>query len=134
MYTGGMINGFEVRPGVVSRFRGRASHRALYPEVRLFTGQESLMLKAVLPGVEKDSVELVISEDVVALNILYLAGGGTEESKTEGSKKRQVEFSRSIELPVPVESEKSEATLRDGILTIVMPIRESARLRQIPVK
>jgi HSP20 family protein len=43
------------------------------------------------------------------------------------------EFVRTVRLPVEINSERVEATLRDGVLLITLPKAESAKPRKISV-
>ncbi len=43
-------------------------------------------------------------------------------------------FQRTLSLPMGIESDKVEANLKDGVLTLVLPKREEYKSRQIAVK
>ncbi|NLG83740.1 MAG: Hsp20/alpha crystallin family protein [Firmicutes bacterium] len=43
-------------------------------------------------------------------------------------------FSRTFQLPLPVEAEKAEATLKDGLLFIHIPKTKEARTTNVPIK
>lgn len=44
------------------------------------------------------------------------------------------EFARLLTLPVAVDAERAEATLKDGVLRVVMPKAQDAKSRKIVVK
>jgi HSP20 family protein len=59
----------------------------------------------------------------------------TDENTTYHRQERNCGyFSRSIELPYQVDSEKTEASLEDGVLKIVLPRSEADKPRRISVK
>ena len=65
--------------------------------------------------------------------------GHREASKSEGStfhrhERFTGEFVRSMTLPVEVNPDKVDATLKDGVLTLVMPKTRAALARKIAVK
>lgn len=61
----------------------------------------------------------------------------TEQAKEYRWHQREMwygDVSRTISLPASVDAEKAEATLTNGVLTLVFPKQEAARPRQIPIK
>lgn len=94
---------------------------------------ENIYVKAELPGLKKDEINLSLHEGV-----LTLSGERHEESKKEDEKVFREErifgrFSRSITLPSMVDPEGIKATYRDGILTVQLPKAEEAKPKQIKV-
>ena len=87
-----------------------------------------------LPGVEQKDLDLSIADNVLTIK------GEKREGKDGGSSKtyrREIwagAFQRTLSLPRTVDSAGVDATLRNGVLKIVLPKREEARPRQISVK
>jgi HSP20 family protein len=106
---------------------------AAFPAVNLWEDAELLYAEAELPGVRMEDVEVL-----VVGNELTLKGNRAQASDGKGVFHREErgtgEFSRVIALPYEVDAAKVEATLKDGILTVVMPKAEQARARRITVK
>lgn len=103
------------------------------PAVDIYEHNSNIVLKAELPGVNPKEVDIRVEN-----NVLTLHG----ERKFEGEVKRdsyhRVEraygtFSRSFTLPSVIDTERIQADYKDGILTVVLPKREEARLRQIQI-
>ncbi len=88
-----------------------------------------------LPGVKPENIHVKLDGD-------YLMIEGeipTEETQEEGTRslmreRRYGRFTRSIRLPLAVDSDKVEATYEDGLLKLTLPKSETAQPRQIPVK
>jgi len=83
-----------------------------------------VVVKANLPGVSKDNVEVVVTEDAVTIK-----GEAKEESEVKEKNYYRKElsygaFQRVIPLPVPVKSDEAKATFKDGILEIRAPKQE----------
>jgi len=95
---------------------------------------EALTVKAVLPGIKPDDVEITVSDGVLTIR------GETRQETTaekENYYHREIRygaFSRSIALPSGVSQEQAEASFEDGILTVTLPKAAEARPRTIPVK
>ena len=81
--------------------------------------ETSLIVKFDLPGVNKDDIDLEISEDSIKIKVLF-------EEKNENIKYLQKERShgkllRSITLPMNIKTEEVKATFKDSVLTVEMP-------------
>ena len=104
------------------------------PAVDFYEDANELVLKAELPGVNKEDLTLSLHEGV-----LSLAGERREEKSLENSEVHRSErflgkFERRFTLPVPVEAAKVQASFKDGILTVTLPKAEEAKPKHIEVK
>ncbi len=102
--------------------------------VDLFETDDHVIVKAVLPGIKPDEVDIAVTEGV-----LTIKGEAQHEQKTERENYYRQEFrygafSRSIALPTRVNDEQAEADFENGILTIRLPKAEEVRPKQIKVK
>lgn len=94
---------------------------------------ESFVVKASLPGVDPDKIEVTVGER--GLEIKASAQAESAESK-DGvllRERRTGAFYRSIRLPDAIDREKAESNYKDGVLTITLPRRESDRTRKLEV-
>ncbi|MBX7165315.1 MAG: Hsp20/alpha crystallin family protein [Pirellulales bacterium] len=103
-----------------------------FPALNLWETEHELRAEAELPGVEPGDLEVS-----VVGNELSLRGARTIR-EPEGSKVHRRErgagtFSRVVRLPIDVDANRVEATLKDGVLSIVLPKAEAARPRKIQV-
>jgi HSP20 family protein len=78
--------------------------------------ETSLIIKFDLPGVNKDDIDLGISEDSIEIKVLF-------EEELENTKYLQKERShgkliRSLTLPMNIKTEEAKATFKDSILTL----------------
>jgi HSP20 family protein len=100
---------------------------------RLNDNGSELELKVELPGVSKDNVELSVTGDSVfvrASREIEAPQGYTAHRRERSAYK----FEHAWKLPVPVDSQKAEAQLRDGVLTVKLPKSPNAQPKQISVK
>ena len=117
----------KLRKDIDSRFRrfrrGFGVPRALLERTERFatsladTG-DYLVLKAELPGVQADNIQLSVTEDTVSLAVK-----SSEESVEQGANfqnfvKRTRSFSKAIALPCRIVVEDVKATYQDNILKI----------------
>lgn len=103
-----------------------------FPAVNLWERGDDLYAEAEVPGLGADDVDIS-----VVGNELVIKGRRMdldEEGVSYHRRERGVgEFSRTLRLPVEVDAEKVEATLRDGVLLIRLPKAAAARPRKIQV-
>ena len=104
-----------------------------YPAVDVLESKDSYLLRAELPGMNKEYFNLEVKN-----GMLTVSGERNLEEPVSGGRYRSVErvagkFSRSFYLPQTVQQEGIQATYRDGILEIYVPKMEHAKARQITV-
>ncbi len=94
---------------------------------------EALDVKAAMPGMHAEDVEISINNDVLSIKAQHREE--TEDKKREYYRReiRYGAFHRSLSLPVSVDAEKAEARFDNGILTLQLPKAEALRPKQIKV-
>jgi HSP20 family protein len=115
--------------------RGRQSGRAgVYPLVNISEDQEHIYVRAELPGVNPEDLDITIKEQ-------HLVIRGERKIPTEEKNanyhRREREsgfFRRVLRLPAQVDANKVEAACKDGVLTITLAKPEEVKPRQISVK
>ncbi len=109
--------------------------RTFMPSVELVEQDKEYVLKADLPGLREQDVEVRVDDD----NVLTIRGERREEkTKTvrgyEYSERAYGSFSRSVALPVGVDTSKIEAEFRDGVLEVHVPkSAQAVTARKIPI-
>ena len=86
--------------------------------VDVYETKERLFVKARTAGVNKDDLDVSISDNTLTIKGTLSSG---EEADTENYHIQECywgEFSRTLALPVPVKEDEVEAVLKDGVLTI----------------
>lgn len=105
----------------------------VYPALNLWEDADRFVLEAELPGMKPHDVEVSVVDGLLAIKGVRPA----EVSETGAFLCRERAFgafTRAVEVPAGVDAGGVEATLRDGILTVVLPKAEAAKPRRIPVK
>jgi HSP20 family protein len=120
-------------------FRPRFFDRALpdtawMPDVEIFQRDNRLIVRADLPGLKKDDVKVHVEE-----NVLIIEGERKEESevKKEGlyrSERTYGSFYRGLSLPEGVKADQIDASFKDGVLEITMPVEKAKVAKSIDVK
>jgi len=106
----------------------------VYPAINLTEGGDNLYVRAELPGVNPESLDISIIEGKL---ILRGERKIEEEDQKTSYHRREREsgiFRRTISLPMKVDSGKVSASIKNGVLTITLPKSEEAIPRRITVK
>jgi len=104
------------------------------PVVDILEKEDAIILKAELPGVLLEDVDLQIKNDV-----LILKGERRFQSEAKKENYHRVErsygvFSRSFTLPGIVDQAEISAKLKDGILEVKLPKARSVASKSIPIE
>jgi HSP20 family protein len=105
----------------------QSQYRAL--GVNVSEQDDAYVLSALVPGLKAEDLNIQVLENVVSIEGEYRAGD-TEYLLNElpiGS------FRRSLRLPTEIQSEKVEAKIADGVLTLNLPKAESAKPKKINI-
>ncbi len=122
----------DVFEGVASGFTPAVFGRRVFPAFNLWEDDLTLFAEAEVPGLRMDDLEVFVNGD--ELTVKGERKPGEEEGVTYHRRERGVgTFSRGLRLPVEVDAEKVEASLRDGVLTIRLPKAQAVIPRKITV-
>ncbi|AFY37575.1 heat shock protein Hsp20 [[Leptolyngbya] sp. PCC 7376] len=91
------------------------------PSVELLDGDTELTLKASLPGLEKDGIDISLTRESVRISGEYNYHKEDHDKGVYHSEFSYGKFDRSIVLPVAIDHENASATFADGILTLTLP-------------
>ncbi|MDH3750316.1 MAG: Hsp20/alpha crystallin family protein, partial [Gammaproteobacteria bacterium] len=101
--------------------------------VDILDREKELVVRAELPGVEKDDVEVTVMGDRL---MIEAEREFEEEEKKETFYRHELGFGelmRTIALPVEVDVEHIEAELKDGILNVILPKVQAAERHTVKV-
>lgn len=103
------------------------------PDVEIKETPEALVMKADLPGMKEDEVDIS-----VVGNRMTISGRREEEDRREDAQyfayeRRYGTFSRTFVLPETYDPDQVKAELKDGVLTVEIPKRPGAQARHIPL-
>jgi len=104
------------------------------PPVDIFEKQDHLIIRAEIPGVQKEDMDLRIENGVLTLH-----GERKPDTEIREDTAHRVErvygmFTRSFTLPTTVDAAKVAATYKDGILEVSIPKAETAKPKQVEIK
>jgi HSP20 family protein len=133
-----VTRGFGLSRHAPSRsfFGSHAGEGLWVPRVEVFQKGDSFIVRADLPGLKKEDLEVDLTDDAVTIR-----GERRDEhqEQREGywrSEREYGQFHRTIPLPEGVIAESAKATFRDGVLEISMQAApaEANRGRRLEIK
>jgi HSP20 family protein len=101
--------------------------------IDLYQTKDNVIIKSTIAGVKPEDLDITIANDMVTIK--------GERTKAENIAQEDYfyqecywgGFSRSVILPVDIDSEHVEADLKDGILTVILPKAAKAKTKKIKV-
>ena len=104
------------------------------PPVDIFqTGDHELVLKAELPDMTREAIDINIENFVLTIKGEKKLAGDVKEEQFHHVERRYGSFTRSFSLPTTVDPSRVTAEYKNGVLTVRLPLREEAKPRSIKV-
>lgn len=94
---------------------------------------DAYILEAELPGVSEDELELIVEGKEITLKVNPKKTETSAENKFYRKERFAGARSRVLRLPVQLDTEKVEANLKDGVLTVQLAKAETAKAKKIQV-
>jgi len=128
----GSLRNFE--NNLASFFSEPQTNRPWAPPVDIFETDNELVFKADLPDVELKDLDVRVENQT-----LTIAGERKFERKDNGKGYHRVErsygnFARSFAVPSAFDTDKVNASFKNGVLTVTLPKKEAAKPRQVKVE
>lgn len=102
--------------------------------IDMYQTKDNVIIKSTIAGVRPEDMDITVANDMVTIK----GARKREETVSEDDYFYQEcywgNFSRSVIVPVDIDSEHIEADLKDGILTVVVPKAAKAKTKKIKVK
>lgn len=111
----------------------------LAPEARLlpvdvYQTANDVVVKAAIPGVKPEEVDITISGDVVCIKGETKSESEVKEADYFRQERRFGTFYRELTLPVATQPDKAEATFENGVLTLTIPKAEEIKPKAVKIK
>jgi HSP20 family protein len=107
---------------------------SVIPAIDLYQDADEVVLRAALPGLKAEDVQISITADVLTLRGEFKQENEKKEVTYHIREHRQGMFERSVMLPTDVQSDKAKADFENGILTITLPKAEAVKPKTITIK
>jgi HSP20 family protein len=109
----------------------RSAERTYQLPLDAFTTNDALIVKASLPGVNPDEVDITLDGDNLTLRATIKAD---DEQNYVIRERPSGTFTRTLALNVPIQPDKVSAEFKYGVLTLTLPKAEAAKPRKITIR
>jgi len=131
VFPGGWFGPMPWERPLWSRFA--AGLEARLPPVDIVERDDEIVVKAEVPGVAKDDIEVSLTADAITIK----AKTAREEQEEKGDYSRceiaRGSFARTVALPAPVDVDEANARYADGLLEVTLKKTEGARRRNVEI-
>jgi HSP20 family protein len=104
------------------------------PRVDIYETEDSYVVRADLPGIKKEDIEIDVKDSTLAVRGDKKFDGKSDKDNYMRVERKYGKFVRSFRLSDNVDRSKIEANYKDGVLEINIPKREEAVTKQIKVE
>jgi HSP20 family protein len=128
------IEGSKPAPFRMVLRRPVMSGYSFIPAIDMYTRNDAMVLRMDLPGIKKDEVEVLATENRLTVSGMRKPAFGINKDDYRINEVSYGNFSRTFNLPVNIDSGKIEANLQDGILEITLPKMAKDKVITVAVK
>jgi HSP20 family protein len=107
---------------------------SVVPAIDVYETADDVVVKANLPGLKSDDVQISVTSGVLILRGEFKEGNEPKQVTYHILERRTGAFERSVMLPTEVHTEKAKADFENGVLTITLPKVEAVKPKTIAVK
>jgi len=105
----------------------------VFPLINLTENNDNYYVRAELPGIKADELDIEAEGNKISISGERKIPSENEKAKYHRIEREAGKFSRIISLQTDIDSDKIDATLKDGILKLTIPKSEKSKPKQITV-
>ena len=115
------------RPGRMRLYRG------VFPALNISENEDTLYLTAELPGINPKEIDISATADSITLRGERKESSASKEVNYHQREREFGTFRRGIDLPTKIDTDKINASYKNGILTVALPKAEEVKPKQIQI-
>jgi len=104
------------------------------PPVDIFQDKDNLVLRAEVPGIDKDAIDVRVENGLLTLQGERKTDTDLDDKNAFRRERIFGRFARSFTLPTTVDATRITAKYRDGLLEIVLPKAEAAKPKRVEIQ
>jgi HSP20 family protein len=102
--------------------------------IDMYQTKDNVIIKSTIAGVRPEDIDITVANDMVTIKGARRKDESVPQDDYFYQECYWGNFSRSVIIPVDIESESIEADLKDGILTVIIPKAAKAKTKKVKVK
>ena len=104
------------------------------PAVDIFETADRIVLRADLPGVEQEQIEIRVDDNTLVLRGERKSPGDAKPEEFHRAERPHGPFMRSFSLPLNIDQSTIKATHKNGVLELTLPKKQESRAKAIRVE
>lgn len=117
-----------------SRAEERVTASTWSPAVDIYETPETIIMKADLPGLSREDIEIQIRDNTLSLRGERRFAKDVQQENYLRIERAYGAFQRNFTLPATVQQDQIRATFRDGVLELTLPKAEEAKPKKIAIE
>ena len=117
----------------IARMDEDANQGQWNPAVDLYEKDDHFVIKAELPGVDKNDIKVDLKDRVLTLSGERTYDNEVKEENYYRKERSYGKFQRAFTLPADVDSDKITAEFKDGVLRVEVPKPEEKKAKQVTI-
>ena len=114
--------------------KGRVFTAPSYPAINIWTNDEGQLISAEMPGVNPEDIDIDVTGDALSISGERKPDKVMKDAHYHRRERSYGSFSRTVQLPFMVDTNKVEASFKNGILMISLPRAEADKPKKITIK
>ena len=114
--------------------RERVFNPPSYPAINIWTTEDGQLISAEMPGIHPDDIDIDVTGDALSISGERKPDEVAKEAHYHRRERSYGSFSRTIQLPFMVDTNKVEANFKNGVLMISLPRAEADKPKKITIK
>ena len=106
----------------------------LYPPVNVFDRGDAFVVKAEVPGVEPDKLDIEVEDDTLVLRGERAFSEPSRDAAFHRRERGHGQFRRVVRMPGRLAADEAKAQYRDGVLTVTIPKAKETRPRRVEIQ
>jgi HSP20 family protein len=108
--------------------------KGLVPPVDVIERDDEFVVTVELPGVAKEDIDVTVHNGMLTINAESKSGIDKEPARIIRQERRVGKYVRSMRLGTDIDEARVKASVRDGILELVLPKAEEVKPKKINVE
>jgi HSP20 family protein len=104
------------------------------PAVDIYEKEGSLVIKADVPGMKAEDIEISVNGDTVTISGERKEEKEVKEEDYYRAERSHGRFTRQLSLRAGVDTEKAVAEFKDGVVEVRLPLKNEAQKKTIEVR
>jgi HSP20 family protein len=113
---------------------GRVFTPPSYPAINIWTNEDGQLISAEMPGVHPGDIDIDVTGDALSISGERKPDEVAKDAYFHRRERSYGSFSRTIQLPFMIDTNKVEAKFQNGVLLISLPRAEADKPKKITIK